>query len=444
MTDLSTRDTVATDSGDPLIGTTQLGRYRIARKLGQGGMGAVYEALHIKLDKRVAIKILLDKHAHTAGLVQRLEQEARLASSIGDSHIVDVADIGETDDGRTFIVMELLDGQSLGHLLARPDGIPEARIVALVAQAARALAAAHAKGVIHRDIKPENLFVLDRGGADFVKILDFGISKLVRSDADDPKLTGTGLVIGTAAYMSPEQARGDDVDHRADVYALGVVMYEAATGRLPFLGDNYLKMLRQVVSDEPPTPRSIRPAISEGFERIAAKAMAKNPDDRYADANELANALDGLLGGKVTAATTPSRPAKAAKLVRPANPTAPTMPEVPVVRRRWLVPAGLSIAAVVAIVIVMLVRGGGTVEISIVTEPPGAAILQGDKILGYTPMTYRFVRENKNTDLTAQMAGFDIACFIVNPAEDTGEIHIRMPAAGTARDGCAQPRHPGP
>ena len=463
--DPSTSETVAEPVAEParpaeLIGTTQLGRYRVTRKLGQGGMGAVYEAVHVKLGKRVAIKILLERYAQSDGVVRRLEQEARLASSIGDPHIIDVADIGQTDDGRTLIVMELLEGESLGHLLARTQVMPEARIVALVVQAARALAAAHAKGVLHRDIKPENLFVLSRDGADFVKIVDFGISKLVGGGAEDPRLTGTGMVIGTAAYMAPEQARGEEVDERADVYALGVVLYEAATGRLPFQGDNYLKVLSLVANAEPPPPRSVRESISEAFERVAMTAMAKHRDDRYPTAGALADALERLLAGAATAPTAamPVGPAAARAAgpvaARPEPPAAvpatvptATAPAASSRRRRRAIAAlaalGLAIAA--AAVVLAIGRGdrgdrGDTVEFSIETDPQGAAILQGDKVLGYTPMRHRFLRENKIIELTAQMVGFDIACFTVNPVEDAPELHVRMPEPGTSQCQPAQRR----
>jgi len=327
--------------------------------------------------------------------------------------------------------MELLAGESLAHLIARTD-MTETRIASLVSQAARALAAAHGKGVIHRDIKPENLFVVTSDGGDFVKVVDFGISKLVRGDREDPRLTGTGMVIGTAAYMSPEQARGDEVDERTDVYALGVVMYEAATGRLPFQADNYLKMLSEVANADAPPLRSLRPGISTRFERIAMTAMAKRRDDRYASARELADALDGLVAGTATAPTAAmpatSRPTAPARTPVSTVPTAST----PLRRRTWLaIAGGAAVAAALALVLLVTLRGGGdTVEIAIESDPPGAAILQGDKVLGYAPMTYRFLRENKLVELTAQMVGYDVACFTVNPAEEAHLVHIRMPEPG--------------
>jgi eukaryotic-like serine/threonine-protein kinase len=405
-----------------LIGETLLGRYRVTRAIGKGGMGAVYEAIHVGLGKRVAIKVLLDRYADHPELVQRLEQEARLASAIGDAHIVDVADIGRTDDGRPFIVMELLDGESLAQLLERTTP-PESRLARLVAQAARALAAAHGKGVIHRDIKPENLFVLERGGEDFVKVVDFGISKLVGGGTADRKLTGTGMVIGTTAYMSPEQARGEDVDERCDVYALGVVIYEAATGELPFTGDNDLQVLGRIANVDPPPPRALRPAISPELERICMTAMAKRREDRYATATALADALDALRAGSATAATAPAHVSAHVSAPRPRRRAT-----------RWIAGAVAAVVALAAVGVVLARRGSSDadrVEVSIQTDPPGAAILQGDKVLGYTPMTYRFLRENKVVELTAQMIGFDIACFVINPLEEAHEVHVRMPKAGT-------------
>jgi eukaryotic-like serine/threonine-protein kinase len=249
-----------------------------------------------------------------------------------------------------------------------------------------------------------------------------------------PGLTATGQTLGTREYMAPEQIAGETVDARTDLYALGVVMFEAATGRLPFQADNYLKMLSQVANADPPPPRELRPELSERFERIAMTAMAKRRDDRYPTARALADALDALVAGTATAPTAamPHTPRPTA----PARPPVSTVPttSAPTRRRPWLaIAAGAAAAAVVALVAIVLAsRGSGTdgVEIAIESDPPGAAILQGDKILGYTPMTYRFLRENKLVELTAQMVGYDIACFTVNPAEEAHLVHVRMPGPG--------------
>src|SRR5512139_1366641 len=242
-----------------IVGSTLSGRYLVTRKVGQGGMGAVYEATHTLIGKRVAVKVLLEKYAQRKAIVQRLEQEAKLASSIGNEHIIDITDFGSTEDGRTYVVMEYLEGESLAECLARESKLSEQRILRIIQQATSALGAAHAKGIVHRDIKPENLFLLRRKDQDFVKVVDFGISKSLRAsdEQEEPqRLTQTGMVLGTPLYMSPEQARGDEqVDHRVDLYALGVIMYEAATGRVPFTGANYLSVISQVLNDEPPPLR---------------------------------------------------------------------------------------------------------------------------------------------------------------------------------------------
>ena len=448
-------------SGSDLVGAMLAGRYRVTRQLGHGGMGAVYEAVHERLGKRVAIKVLLDAGANGAAMA-RFEQEARLASAIGNEHIIDIVDIDRTDDGRTYIVMELLEGQSLAQLLAATPGMAERRIADLGAQAARALAAAHAKGIVHRDIKPENLFVIERDGRDFLKIVDFGISKLVGDHAGDANLTRTGTVIGTAAYMSPEQARGDELDARVDVYSLGVVLYQAATGTLPFAGDNVLKVLNLIVSTEATPPRVRRSELSAAFERIVMTAMAPRREDRFATAGALAEALERLATGieataapatatptiatpPATAPTVAARPAIMPTTPSVATPeavaTAPTVAAPAVTtapatifsgshRARWLVVgAALLAGAIVAGIVVVAHRGERRVVV-IHSEPEGAAIFDEDRLLGPTPLTYRFARAGI-IQLTAQMRGFDIACFKLDPAGDDNSMTVRMPDPGT-------------
>lgn len=280
---------------DDLLGVTLNERYEVTAKLGQGGMGAVYEAKHIVIGKRVALKVLLDKHAEKDQSVARLKQEARLASSIGHENIIDITDFGTTDTGRTFVVMEYLQGESLGSLIARQGRLESQRAIHIAKQIASALAAAHNKGIVHRDIKPENIFVVPRDDEDFVKVLDFGISKSLVPDDEDVRLTQTGMVLGTPLYMSPEQAQGDDdLDHRIDVYALGVILYEAITGEVPFQGKNYLNILTQVISDEPKAASEYVSDIDHNLESVICKAMAKGRDDRYQSMEEFASDLSNL------------------------------------------------------------------------------------------------------------------------------------------------------
>ena len=245
-------------------------------------MGAVYEARHTIISKRVAVKVLLEKFLTKSDFVARLLQEARLASAIGHEHIVDVTDFGTTDDGRAFVAMEFLDGESLAQLVMREAPLPVERSLRIARQVASALSAAHAKGIVHRDIKPENVYLIRRGDADFVKVVDFGISKAVKQgqgdDAPDYRLTHTGLLLGTPLYMSPEQARGDeDLDPRVDVWAMGVMLYECLTGEVPFRANNYLGIISQVLTHTALPPSQLRPelGIPEAVEAVVMHAMEK-------------------------------------------------------------------------------------------------------------------------------------------------------------------------
>jgi tRNA A-37 threonylcarbamoyl transferase component Bud32 len=290
---------------DSLIGATLAGRYEIVRRIGEGGMGAVYEARHVVIGKRVAVKVLLEKFLTKSDFVARLLQEARLASSIGHENIVDVTDFGTTADGRSFVVMEFLDGEALSQLVMREAPLPVERTLRIARQVASALGAAHAKGIYHRDVKPENVYLVQRGEVDFVKVVDFGISKAVKQGgneegADAYRLTHTGLLLGTPLYMSPEQARGDeDLDHRVDVWALGVMMYECLTGEVPFRANNYLGIISQVLTHTAAPPSQVRPelGIPDAVEAVVMRAMAKDRSRRYGAMADLEHDLERLLAG---------------------------------------------------------------------------------------------------------------------------------------------------
>jgi serine/threonine-protein kinase len=290
---------------DPLIGSVLGGRYEIVRRIGEGGMGAVYEAKHTVIGKRVAVKVLLEKFHAKSDFVARLLQEARLASAIGHENIVDVTDFGTTDDGRSFVVMEFLDGESLAELAMREAPLPIERCLRIARQAASALGAAHAKGIFHRDVKPENIYLVRRGDADFVKVVDFGISKAVKPGGEEGpegqyRLTHTGLLLGTPLYMSPEQARGEeDLDYRVDIWALGVMLYECLTGEVPFRANNYLQIISQVLTHEPTPPSRLRPelGIPDAVEAVVMRAMEKDRTRRYQTIAELEHDLERLLAG---------------------------------------------------------------------------------------------------------------------------------------------------
>jgi serine/threonine-protein kinase len=293
---------------DSLIGATLADRYEIVRRIGEGGMGAVYEARHAVIGKRVAVKVLLEKFLTKSDFVARLLQEARLASSIGHENIVDVTDFGTTDDGRSFVVMEFLDGEALSQLVMREAPLPVERSLRIARQVASALGAAHAKGIYHRDVKPENVYLVRRGEADFVKVVDFGISKAVKQGGqgdnaeggDTYRLTHTGLLLGTPLYMSPEQARGDeDLDHRVDIWALGIMMYECLTGEVPFRANNYLGIISQVLTHTAAPPSQVRPelGIPDAVEAVVMRAMEKDRTRRYAAMADLEHDLERLLAG---------------------------------------------------------------------------------------------------------------------------------------------------
>jgi serine/threonine-protein kinase len=293
---------------DPLVGTVLAERYAIIRKIGEGGMGAVYEARHAIIGKRVAVKVLLEKFLENQELVARLLQEARLASSIGHENIVDVTDYGTTSDGRAFVVMEFLDGEALAQLVMRDAPLPVERSLGILRQVCSALSAAHAKGIVHRDVKPENIYLVRRGEVDFVKVVDFGVSKAVHAREDGPdwqRLTRTGTVLGTPLYMSPEQARGgEDVDLRADIWSAGLMLYECLTGEVPFRANNYLGVISQVITQETVPPSQLRPelGIPAAVDRVVMRALEKDRDRRYQQMAEFEHDIERLLAGDSTVA----------------------------------------------------------------------------------------------------------------------------------------------
>ncbi len=444
---LSDSETEATSSPDNLVGETLLERYEITGKIGQGGMGAVYEAKHTLIGKRVAVKVLLDKYAQRDQIVARLKQEAQLASSIGHEHIIDITDFGTTVDGRTFVVMEYLEGEALAQLLQREGQIDEQRAINLALQIAGALGAAHKKGVIHRDVKPENVFLLTRKGKDFVKVVDFGISKSLRPNQEEgghsPRLTQTGMVLGTPLYMSPEQARGDDeLDHRIDIYALGVILYEMLTGEVPFRGNNYLSIISQVINEEATAIHDLRPDVNLDLEAVVMKALAKDVDDRYQDMDDLAQdlmvlkAMEGTTTtrGRISAARFWKRKGKKKDRLR---------------ILAWV--AGLAVVAAAVTVTVTMLGGGKkkqpaattqpapidaavkTVQydakppppkpdpmttIRIISVPKGAVVYRGGRRLKKTPFDYKIDGTKGEVELMAKLKGHHKTKFVVDPRID--------------------------
>jgi tRNA A-37 threonylcarbamoyl transferase component Bud32 len=285
-----------------LVGT-KIGNYQITRVIGEGGMGVVYLGEHPRIGKQVAIKVLHKELAENPEIVSRFFTEARAVNDIHHEHIVDILDFGEARSSsgreRVYLLMELLLGENLHDRLAR--GVPgHEEVVHILSQAADALAASHSKGIIHRDLKPENIFLARRNDdACFVKLLDFGIAKLSKDES--AWKTQTGALIGTPLYMSPEQCAGrKEIDPRADIYSLGVVLYELLTGRVPFRGNTLTEILRGHLTEAPVRPSAIAPDVPPALETIALKCLAKNPNQRFSSTEELGAALQSAVAPQRT------------------------------------------------------------------------------------------------------------------------------------------------
>jgi serine/threonine-protein kinase len=276
----------------PKIGDIVAGKYEVERVIGEGGMGAVFAAMHKLTGRRVALKWMLPELARDADAVQRFMREAQAAGRINHPNVVDVYDVGQHDDS-FFLVMEFLQGEPLTAALDRRD-LSIGEVIDLLLPAMRGVAAAHRGGVVHRDLKPDNIFLCrEEDGPIVPKVLDFGISKLASSDGQaDMRLTKTGAVVGTPYYMSPEQIRGShQVDKRSDVYAFGVILYEALTGQVPFNAETYSALILEIAMGTAKAPRELVPALPEELSQVVQKAMARELPQRFADMESFAAAL---------------------------------------------------------------------------------------------------------------------------------------------------------
>jgi eukaryotic-like serine/threonine-protein kinase len=294
---------------DPLIGKVIADRYRIVGHVGRGGMGVVYKVEHLRIGKLMAMKLLTGELSRNRDVVRRFKREALAASRLTSINTVQVWDFGHSD-GLTYLVMELVAGEDFGKLLKAQGPLPFNRVAKIAVQVCNSLIEAHARGIVHRDLKPENLLILETGGSelqDLVKVLDFGLAKLHEDDnrPNPNDITTTGAIVGTPYYMAPEQIRGEAVDGRADLYALGAVMYRAITGTPPFTASNPMAVLTQHLTEElvPPHERAPELAIPPEASDLIAKAMAKAVDDRWESAVALRDALitylakSGISGG---------------------------------------------------------------------------------------------------------------------------------------------------
>ncbi len=274
------------------VGQT-IGNYMLTAKLGEGGMGVVYLAEHPVIGRKVAMKAIHPELSRNPEVVSRFVTEAKSVNQIGNEHIVDIHDFGTTPDGEFYFVMEFLQGEALADHLRRSAPLDLGRGLAIAAQVADALGSSHQHGIIHRDLKPENIFLITKGHmADFVKVLDFGLAKLTQGDDKVSHKTRTGSVMGTPYYMAPEQCEGRaNIDHRADIYSLGVILFEMLTGKVPFGGEGYGEIIVKHITAAVPSPRAINALLPPSVESIILRALAKAREDRFQTMDEFAAAL---------------------------------------------------------------------------------------------------------------------------------------------------------
>ncbi|RKH21085.1 PEGA domain-containing protein [Corallococcus praedator] len=439
--------------GEEVQEGTVLGNYQLERLLGEGSMGRVFQARHVRLGRQVALKVLRPEHARDSSFVQRFFQEARTVNQINHEHIVEVFDfVDDSPHGHVYCVMELLRGQNLGALL-KEEGLTLARVQRMAVQVCAALGAAHQVGVVHRDIKPDNLFISQRSGqSDFVKVLDFGVAKLMTTQTG-VSLTGTldGTIIGTPAYMAPEQAAGLPVDARADIYAVGNILYEMLSGHPPFQASAFGQLVVQIITQPPPPLPSHLPSgepMPPALAALVMRCLAKEPEARPQQLAEVTTAL--LLLPAVTAA--PSALSPVEELERPT-----LRMRVPSVLRdrRLQVSAALAALALVSGITtwkrlhpsrspeadVVQVEGAtaaasGTVAgandavtLTVHSSPPGAKVVRVDtgEELGVTPLTKALARRAVPSQLRVELAGYVPLERAVELKQDAAAAELTVP-----------------
>lgn len=360
-----------------LVGSIIGGKYHIKKKLGEGGMGAVYLGEHVKMNRKSAIKVMTQSMAHDTDAIARFNREATNAAQINHPNVCAIYDFGETPEGLIYLAMEFIEGGSLSSVIEAEGALQPARAARIIQQAGDALAAAHELGIVHRDLKPDNIMITrGRDGGDMVKVVDFGIAKAVGGSEEGQKVTKTGLVVGTPEYMSPEQLSGDKLDGRSDIYSLALVFYRMLTGTLPFQADSAQETMIKRLTDDPMPLNEAMPGANfpPRLQKVMDKALARMPADRYGSAADFARdgarALEGVVQGSITeGATQLIDTAKTAQIAQTrvstgkgAGKTAIRTPETPMPRPSLPVPAPKkgSSKVLVASVVGVLVVGGGS------------------------------------------------------------------------------------
>jgi serine/threonine-protein kinase len=307
-----------------VAGYVVAGRYRLESQLGQGGMGSVWRAEDLSLGSPVALKVLDPDLAADQGIQERFYHEAKAAAALRSPHVVHIIEYG-VDDGLPFITMELLEGETLADRLVRVNILPHGETARILSDVARAVRKAHEAGIVHRDLKPENIFLVRNDDQEIAKVLDFGIAKADPAIGGPSRTTKTGVLIGTPPYMSPEQARGAKVDHRTDLWALGVIAFECVCGRLPFLAENPGELVLQICSEPIPVPSEVAD-VPPGFDAWFAQATSRNPGQRFQSAKDMIDALRVVLTPAVPLQAAPaSVSTPTLDVFRPAAPRAETM-----------------------------------------------------------------------------------------------------------------------
>jgi tRNA A-37 threonylcarbamoyl transferase component Bud32 len=483
-----TEPTAELPSGEPELAAGEvIGEYEIAGKVGQGGFGTVYKAVHPLIGKQVAIKVLARKFSADPEMVSRFIAEARAVNQIRNRYIIDIFSFGQLADHRHYYVMEFLDGEALDARLER-GRLELAAALPILRAIGKALDAAHAKGIAHRDLKPENVFLVHGEDDVWPKLLDFGVAKLMGEVDGTKHKTRTGIPIGTPYYMSPEQCRGKDVDHRTDYYAFGVLAYELLTGTHPIDGDDYMDIMMKQLSFEPPPPSSVAPELPAGVDDAIAWLMRKDREQRPPSLATAVRALEQAAG-------LPSAPAtgvvEVPKLVTPvpgsmtspsvATGLAQTQPGLVAAApkpRRWPIVVGAVAAIGAAAVVVFAMRGSpqpaptlvhddiakpqpatpkpapapqpppvakSPAIVTVTGAPAGTDVSIAGASIGVAPGPVQVARDDSQVVLTFKAAGYQPASRAITPDRDQQldvqlhKIHHATPAAAPNKDSILDP-----